>query len=213
MKKKTFLILLPVLAILFSCSSTKINDQQRKLREAFKNQNIDKSWHFETTENDSTKISLLKNKDIKGQILFSTPDTSLLYGYFLEENKTTGTRRYFIAELTRKDSLLYIEMKDPGNKVISRLNFPAMKNEIPENGDNPPPPSPCPYSSLEECVDRFAMSSQFEELQEQANKTCRLVRTAVICCSKDGNSYCVLFAISPNAPRCVIYPYENILTR
>ncbi|HET9825969.1 MAG TPA: hypothetical protein VFP87_11575 [Chitinophagaceae bacterium] len=198
MKVCTFFFAILAFLFLSSCKNAAENSRQ-KLLDAFKDQKVDSSWNFETTENDSIKTSAFKNKAIGEQIVLQARDTSLVIGYFSHENKRTQSSTMYKSQLVRRDSLLYVVLNDPSGKQIDKVMLPAAKKTL-----TPTQPTPGgSFGSFEKCFYDFNCKER-SQLQCLANETCKPVRADIDCCLPDGQCYSILIVINPTRLICSI---------
>ena len=200
MKKSTPFLLLLFFLSLLACRESKIGNPKQQLLETFKSQNIDPSWNFETTENDSMEIASFKNKSIREQILLlSSSDTSLVLDFVSVKKKGSSTTTIFKSELIKHDSIFYIERSDAAGKEIDKIMFPV----IHKKPTTVTAAGPDLFTSVTACLNDF-MCKHRGEMQCQANQTCRPAIGDVDCCLTNGQCIDILIVINPTKLLCSI---------
>jgi hypothetical protein len=169
-------------------------DQKQELLRMLKGRKV-KGYHFSLQEDDNKVVASLTNSAVRKPIDLNKAGGDLVLSYTKVKDKKKKTTRIFKSEVNTYGSDVAITVRDlVTNRVISKYAFPPPTSHDGEG-----------FETLEQCIQHFRC--EHEELQCEANRTCRTQFAALTCCLNNGNCFSLHLVFHPNSLRCQILSY------
>ena len=171
-------------------------DPREDLVKLLKGANVD-GYFFASKEDANQSIATLTNPTLREPVKLDSSNRLVLQ-YASVKDKKANTTKTMKAEIVRSDSGYKLFITDVvADHVIAEEAFaPRLCPGVPV------------FDTFDQCYDDFNCKV-LPELQCEANKTCKSIKTELRCCFRDGTEIHALIIIVPNSIRCVAaFPFD-----
>lgn len=171
-------------------------DPREDLVKLLKGANVD-GYFFATKEDADQSVATLTNPTLREPVKLDS-NNRLVLQYANVKDKKANTTKTLKAEIVRGEGGYKLFITDVvADHVIAEEAFaPRLCPGVPV------------FDNFDECIADFNCKV-LPELQCEANKTCKNIRTELRCCMRDGTELHVLILIVPNSRRCIVaFPFD-----
>ena len=191
MKNMLSLLVILLAFSLFSCQPSNIEKNKRSLKKAATGQEA--SFNFEVLENEAGLTTTLGNEVLQEPIRLESETANVLLGY-VSHQEGAGEATIYQSNLIKQDKSLHIEVTNLSTNETEKIAFPTPTTDIADPFDGT-------FDSFEDCFNYFDCAIR-PGLQEEANRTCKAVPYAFICCTTNNQCISVHYLIQPTRITC-----------
>jgi hypothetical protein len=171
-------------------------DPREDLVKLLKGASVD-GYFFATKEDADQSVATLTNPTLREPVKLDSTNRLVLQ-YANVKDKKANTTKTLKAEIVRGEGGYKLFVTDVvADRVIAEEAFaPRLCPGVPV------------FDTLDQCFEDFNCKV-LPELQCEANKTCKNIRTELRCCMRDGTEIHALILIVPTSRRCIVaFPFD-----
>lgn len=177
-------------------TNTSAPNPRDELIRSLKGANVD-GYFFRTKEDNNQVITSLINNTLGSPVKLDSSNR-LVIGYANVKDKKANTTKTLKAEIVKDGEGYSLRVEDivAGGLVIDERFAPRLCPGVPV------------FDTFDQCIDDFNCKV-LPELQCEANRTCKTIRTELRCCMRDGTEIHALILIVPTSIRCIVaFPFD-----